>query len=84
MDYEQSLFFLIVRQEWSEKVRSRENKQNSRGLEGTFDLFSARGGTSLYYTVLLDSTRAAIGQFNGPYSTVPPAKSKTLFLRAPF
>ena len=37
MDYEQSLFFLIVRREWSEKVRSRENKQNSCGLEGTFD-----------------------------------------------
>ena len=26
--------FLIVRREWSEKVRSRENKQNSRCLEG--------------------------------------------------
>ena len=40
MDYEQSLFFLIVRREWSKKVRSRENKQNSRGLEATFDFFS--------------------------------------------
>ena len=28
--------------------------------------------------------RAAIGQFSGPYSTVRPAKSKTLFLRALF
>ena len=28
--------------------------------------------------------RTAIGQFNGPYSTVRLAKSKTLFLRALF
>ena len=28
--------------------------------------------------------RAAIGQFSGPYSTVRPAKSKTLFLHALF
>ena len=33
---------------------------------------------------LLDSTRAEIGQFNGRYSTVRPAKSKTLFSRALF
>ena len=32
----------------------------------------------------LDSTRAAIGQFSGPYSTVRPPKSKSLFLRALF
>ena len=37
MDYEQYLFFLIVRREWSEKVRSRGNKRNSHGLEETFD-----------------------------------------------
>ena len=33
---------------------------------------------------LLDSTRAAIGQLSGPYSTVRPAKSKSLFFRALF
>ena len=33
---------------------------------------------------LLDSTRAATGQFSGPFSTVRPAKSKSLFLRTLF
>ena len=33
---------------------------------------------------LLDGMRAAIGQFNGPYCTVQPAKSKTLFSRVLF
>ena len=32
----------------------------------------------------LDSKRTVIGQFIGPYSTVRPAKFKTLFLRALF
>ena len=38
--------------------------------------------SSLLY--LLDSMRATIGQFCGPYSTVRPAKSKTSFLHALF
>ena len=33
---------------------------------------------------LSDSTCAAIGQFSGPYCTVRPSKSKTLFLPALF
>ena len=37
-----------------------------------------------YHHYLLGSTCAAIGQFSGLYSTVRPAKSKTLFLHALF
>ena len=42
----------------------------------------ARNGQDKSLLYLLDSTRSTIGQFGGPYSTVRPAKSKTLFLRA--
>ena len=37
-----------------------------------------------YLLYLLYSTRATIGQFSGPYSTVRLAKSKTVFWRALF
>ena len=47
-----------------------------------FPLFYSISNIILFY--LLDSTRAAIGQFSGPYSTARPVKSKTLFLRALF
>ena len=47
------------------------------GLQIEADVAMHRLYSLLLY--LLDSTRAVIGQFSGPYSTVRPAKFKALF-----
>ena len=58
--------------------------QNCVEFEFQDFLHSHNSVSYIYLLYLLQSTRAAIGQFSGPYSSVRPDKSKTLFLRALF